>query len=1050
MATKHTDHTHHSKDEVQSWTLWGENVGFKSPEHTNEGDSSTKQSEAKKLKKEDMGLFGFCPSWDNFYLVVCEKCGQVVKPQAFKSHLEAQHGSVRSSCPKSSEDQKCEGFQSTNHVFKSQCNLSSTKMKSSIALSSHPLESRPHTKLSGSGVTNITKSKGEKPGWGNKGNKNHTLAPVVFVERIPDNAVVKNVNSSPTLKKELPSPQKPPPLLIPHLPSTCLTALAKTTITAVSHPGAVYSSKLTTTMHHHPTTLSKDKQILINVETKKISGSSRSKKMPRERKLLLCKDREYDPNIHCGVIISETGKPCTHSLTCKTHPVSMRRKVSGRRKKFDELLADHRASKEATLKAVKASATRTDSVSYSNQFNSSGLQTCVSQTAYPVCSKSSTSASVSQKVTTVPAVCKPISRTLHTKRIPSVFVEALGKLEPMLSAEDVCVSSLAKEEEKEEQSLKSVLGPDNPYIKHHPRPAAICTFGLRQLGNGMFLCDRRWDLQRAAFRAICTDRSTQPPPLKKLCVESQLPPVPEPENDPYDFTCTDSAVQEAVISSSNKSNVLTTLSNGVRTNVASSHGPQQIPRPVFNKVPPSHTINHQKSLKPKPSGNKSTKSKDSILLHTFDSSPAKKTKTNGLNVKLNQSGPAISTDSVCSLSPSVMTLEPGDTITLNSVNSSHTISLPFSLSMDDSLAALSKLHLVSSVGNGNTSSAVSSGAPSSDSSKNQTFFVTEMDIVNNQLPSLSKNSMLASSVRNKEVMVNSAFLVNQLAAMQSKQRSTISNHSTKHSSCCSGKKSTKHNVRTYSSGATQIKLGSNISKAKSKNQKLSSKSVLNKTAFKNHTTFPVNKRVEPMTSVTSGNNVHGAVGMSQKSLKTNSSFSTSSVVSSSVAQSVTTSWVTVPNGLTPHKVSGVLTSTPGTKNGRQTISSPSSEVPVSAVLPTSVSCELNCSTLFNSTEDPEDLGLSTACSLSSPSGTVLSQQSVTYQQVFTSQMLSPAELSQLQVRPTNKQKTTPSTTSSLKLPLVASSHTSSSRLSSKNDQKKHYAKTEDTVKKLST
>ncbi|XP_076358614.1 uncharacterized protein LOC143251125 isoform X2 [Tachypleus tridentatus] len=1047
MATKHSDHTHHSKEEVQSWTLWGENVGFKSPEHTNEGDSSTKQSEAKKLKKEDMGLFGFCPSWDNFYLVVCEKCGQVVKPQAFKSHLEAQHGSVRSSCPKSSEDQKCENFQPTNHVFKSQCNLSSTKMKSSVALSSHPLESRPHTKLSGSGVSNITKSKAEKPGWGNKGNKNHTLAPVVFVERIPDNAVVKNVNSSPTFKKELPSPQKPPPLLIPHLPSTCLTALSKTNITAVSHP--VYSSKLASTMHHHSTTVSKDKQILINVETKKISSSSRTKKMPKERKLLLCKDREYDPNIHCGVVISETGKPCTHSLTCKTHPLSMRRKVSGRRKKFDELLADHRASKEATLKAVKASAARTDSVSYPNQFNSSGSQTCVSQTVYPVCSKSSTSASVSQKVTTAPTVCKPISRTLHTKRLPSVSAEALGKLEPMLSAEDVCVSSLAKEEEKEEQSFKSILNPDNPYIKHHPCPTAICTFGLRQLGNGMFLYDRRWDLQRAAFRAICTDRSTQPSPLKKLCVESQLPPVPEPQNDPYDFTCTDSAVQEGVLSSSNKSNVLTTLANGVRTSVASPHGPQQISRPVFNKVPPSHTINHQKSLKPKSSGNKSTKSKDGILLHTFDSSPAKKTKSNGLNVKLSQSGSAISTDSVCSLSPSVMTLEPGDTITLNSVSSSHTISLPFSLSMDDSLAALSKLHLVSSVGNGNTLSTISSSAPSSESSKNQTIFVSEMDIVNNQLPSLSKNSMLASTVRNKEVMVNSAFLVNQLAAMQNKQRSAVSNHSPKHSSCCSGKKSTKNNVRTNSSGATQIKLSSNIVKAKSKNQKLSPKAVLNKTAFKNHTTFPVNKRVEPVASVTSGNNVHGAVGMSQKSSKSNSSFSTSSVVSSSISHSVTTSGVTVPNGLTPHKIGGVLTSTSGTKNGRQTISSPCSEVPVSDVLPTSVSCELNCSALFNTTEDSEELGISTTCSLSSPSKTV-SHQSVTYQQVFTSQMLSPAELSQLQIRPTNKQKTTASTTSSLKLPLMNSSHISSSRLSSKNDQKKHYVKTEDTVKKLST
>lgn len=33
--------------------------------------------------------------------------------------------------------------------------------------------------------------------------------------------------------------------------------------------------------------------------------------------LLYFVDREYDPNKHCGVIVAETGKPCTRSLTCK-------------------------------------------------------------------------------------------------------------------------------------------------------------------------------------------------------------------------------------------------------------------------------------------------------------------------------------------------------------------------------------------------------------------------------------------------------------------------------------------------------------------------------------------------------------------------------------------------------------------------------------------------------------------------------------------------------------------------------------------------------------
>lgn len=38
----------------------------------------------------------------------------------------------------------------------------------------------------------------------------------------------------------------------------------------------------------------------------------------------------------------ETKKPCTRSLTCKTHSLTQRRAVQGRRKRFDVLLAEHK------------------------------------------------------------------------------------------------------------------------------------------------------------------------------------------------------------------------------------------------------------------------------------------------------------------------------------------------------------------------------------------------------------------------------------------------------------------------------------------------------------------------------------------------------------------------------------------------------------------------------------------------------------------------------------------------------------------------------------
>jgi len=70
----------------------------------------------------------------------------------------------------------------------------------------------------------------------------------------------------------------------------------------------------------------------------------RRKRLKTDRSLL--KDREYDPDRHCGVWNEETGKPCTRSLTCKAHTVSLRRTVIGRSKTFDKLLAEHRAAKE--------------------------------------------------------------------------------------------------------------------------------------------------------------------------------------------------------------------------------------------------------------------------------------------------------------------------------------------------------------------------------------------------------------------------------------------------------------------------------------------------------------------------------------------------------------------------------------------------------------------------------------------------------------------------------------------------------------------------------
>jgi len=50
----------------------------------------------------DMHMFGHCPARDDFYLVVCSHCGQVVKPQAFERHCERWHSAITSLFSRSS------------------------------------------------------------------------------------------------------------------------------------------------------------------------------------------------------------------------------------------------------------------------------------------------------------------------------------------------------------------------------------------------------------------------------------------------------------------------------------------------------------------------------------------------------------------------------------------------------------------------------------------------------------------------------------------------------------------------------------------------------------------------------------------------------------------------------------------------------------------------------------------------------------------------------------------------------------------------------------
>lgn len=79
-------------------------------------------------------------------------------------------------------------------------------------------------------------------------------------------------------------------------------------------------------------------------------------KVKKREKILPIKAREYDPNKHCGVWVKDENSHCRRSLTCKVHPLSAKRAVTGRLKPYDELVQEHGREKQRLKEKAAACA----------------------------------------------------------------------------------------------------------------------------------------------------------------------------------------------------------------------------------------------------------------------------------------------------------------------------------------------------------------------------------------------------------------------------------------------------------------------------------------------------------------------------------------------------------------------------------------------------------------------------------------------------------------------------------------------------------------------
>ncbi|XP_019600928.2 ataxin-7-like protein 1 isoform X2 [Rhinolophus sinicus] len=462
------------------------------------GKEGGKSREVMRLNKEDMHLFGHYPAHDDFYLVVCSACNQVVKPQVFQSHCERRHGSM---CRPSSSPASPPSNSRTSLV----------QVKTKACLSGHNSASSTSKPFKTPKDNLLTSSSKQHTVFSAKGSRDKPCVPVpvVSLEKIPnlvkaDGANVK-MNST----------------------TTAAVTACSTSSSAVSTPPLIKPVLMSKSVPPSPEKILNGKGILSTTIDKKHQNGTKNNNKPYRR----LSEREFDPNKHCGVLDPETKKPCTRSLTCKTHSLSHRRAVPGRKKQFDLLLAEHKAkSREKEVKDKEHLLTPTREV-LPNQCGpaqdslpgSSGSSAPEPKVASPA--KSRPPNSVLPRPSSANSISSSTSSN-HSGYTPELPLPPVGgDLASRLSSDEGEMDG-ADESEKL----------DCQFSTHHPRPLAFCSFGSRLMGRGYYVFDRRWDRFRFALNSMVekhlnsqmwkhrnpSHRASGPSPLFRTCLTNLL------------------------------------------------------------------------------------------------------------------------------------------------------------------------------------------------------------------------------------------------------------------------------------------------------------------------------------------------------------------------------------------------------------------------------------------------------------------------------------------------------------------------------------------------
>ncbi|XP_036977533.1 ataxin-7-like protein 1 isoform X2 [Acanthopagrus latus] len=462
---------------------------------------------AVKLSKEDMFVYSQFPALEDFCLVVCHVCDQVVTPQGILTHYEKRHVSpVPSRSPVVPMKPKAPAV------------APAMAPSSGEMLAFRVPKDYPHSRFSKAPLA-VYPPKGAR-------SKSCVSLPVVSLEKMPclnraDSAshvrLTSSTSPSPSSLKPLsltsPASQRSGEKLVNGRgtsgPSTPRSTVSPSSLDGRPSPArspldrrpssTPSPSPLDRKPSPSPSPAHRSGALPSSsaspLETKHQNGT---KTPSRSQKRL--SGRVFDPNKHCGVQDPETKRPCTRSLTCKTHSLTHRRAVPGRRKHFDILLAEHKGRPKEGAKDKDKDVTQGGAKEGGSQINASQE---TASPGKPHCPNGRPLSTLKLRLANAYIPRVPGSTTSTSSPLPPAPAPAPApNPEPSPHSWTTAAGDGGRlsSDEGDAETPEDADRPAFHCTNRHPQPLGCCVFSSRLMGRGHYVFDRRWDRMRLALQ----------------------------------------------------------------------------------------------------------------------------------------------------------------------------------------------------------------------------------------------------------------------------------------------------------------------------------------------------------------------------------------------------------------------------------------------------------------------------------------------------------------------------------------------------------------------